>query len=1410
MLRFMRSLSNLALFCALAMLAMPLRAQLDPKLQKSKTDFLDLFQKSTSKVKPEVVTVFDFSGSMNQIMFDPKFPNRVSDEIVSNSSEFNIRITISAGGTGVQQIYIRPRTGTTTTFTVDGRQYTVSGNTLVRPDGTIVTKAIVDSIPTDETNFPGSTNKSADARNWVYAASHARVTLTRTAGGPAVSRTVDIPLPWTVLGLASIPSSGPASPLIPLRSKDPVSGTFVDFDNTYTSPQSGHSFVSDRSTFAGLNSAVIGAFDDIPLYRDRYLEWIFFGMSNGQIQGAGGTGAYVIPDSATSAGHANGVPSRTRIQAVKEAAIRTWVGQYDIPTNDFKVLWAFRGLDPSEDNNNGGAGPTQQISTVTGVPGDNNTSGGDRSWFLWSKTTSLSGMQRISKLIADTGTPLTNAYANTLAQLQNISPFDTLEHGTNKPAQCMKHFIILFTDGVPNESPDPKPKEVNQPYLTNPAAGNALVKGSLTSLNAGGDYWNVPTLAGVAAWGANPKPSLNPIAIPSSYPTGNSDLSNYAPFWIKSRGSGADATTFTVPHAIQTMTVGVSLGINYDGAGNPIPINTDTSSPKYRLLAAATFGDPGNPAYDITTATPYDVDVTGKATPNSVFYFDGKDPSSIVKGLQNAFDAIGSLAGTNDIAAPSTPFIGFGLANEIYLGNFEVPKTSGPIWPGDLFMFSTKTDATGVTVQDKVGNAATTLDKTTAQWSASDRLQALGWANRNVYTRIPGSVASPNPGLVPFKDTGAAFTAIKGYVPGATDPDKQKLIRFMLGADTSDATLPTRTTIMGDIINSAPSALEVNTSLIPASSPTLVSAASANANARFRMLFVGTNQGHFHCFGEVSWETFVGATRITKAVVDELWSFIPTDFLSNLDYLTTSTNKHRFMVDGTPVVYLEKDVPVPGSAVGNARLDPSEKAYVLFGLRKGGRSYYALDISNPAVPALLWTVRPDESATLPNVSSNRAAVAKMGFSTSSLPTRRIQTGSGSPAVVRNVVFIGGGYSNPDTDQQYGATTYLGRNAFVFELETGTMLKAWDFQAMGFTVDWSANAMGPVAAGLTPFEFFPRSGLVQRAYFTDFKGGVWALGSEKKNSDSLSVYKDFRLDSSNLDEWTSDGTIAGTATVRKLYQGQTNQTISTLAVPFRLTEYPAARNTTPTVSPAAVGIAISSGDRNNPLDTYQIGDPIQKPTNNQVTVFYDRQDNATVEVGVNNASPINTSRLLDVTGLVPSDARVIPGSATFYAKSKLGYYIPFVNPPAANHVSKGITRPQVLSGVLFYSYFAPDDDTLIADPCSPSSGTTSTFRICNVIAPAPRNDGDFADPSTFTNDQFCSGKVFIYSGVASDFSARGVAITTQAGKVKVVGTSPVGGGAPLPTNVNSSTATVNQIKGNYSENFPKSKVWRVVN
>ncbi len=1431
-----------------------LRAQLNTAYQTTPTtDFLDIFQSSNyTAIKPEIVTLFDFSGSMNQVMFHGSFPNwfggNGSGGLQDNEGppvNYNFIITVAKVGTvyvvsNVQMVNDKNNTTNVTSFRIADdaasikapyanafsvtATYTVAappvtdatnapnGYALIKPNGDIVTQADALTASSAVTNAAGglygyknATDGYTDARNWVRCASHLRVAFTNSEVA-GVKRTVDIPLHWAILTKDST-----GKPLSTLTTTDPKTTTVYELDSTHLDAPSGlttlgawSNSVSTASlgTNAAVSSAIVGSAGNVHAWREDYLAWVFFGKDKA---GAG----YVIPEAVSSTAvvnasgvaFKNGLPNRDRVQAVKEAAIKTWLQYQD------KVVWAFRGLDGAEDTTSGSVDPSVSFtdSSNTSVPTNNTTSGGSRVWCVLNGNTDK-GVKRLAKLVANTGTPLNESVGNTLAQfaVNGSTAFKAFETGTNAPSDCLKHFLIVFTDGAPNSTNHNTEGGLKATYdPAPPTNGNNLVKADITKLDPptasfSSSRWNMPTLAGVAAWGGDA--NYSPLTIPASYPTVSSTLSSFAPFWVKSRVNGGTGATFTFskPHPIKVMTAGVSLGNGYDSSGNQLAIQSDSVSPKYRLFAAAVFGDPGNASYNISTAIPYN----GSASANQAFFFDCQDPDTLVAYLSASFLTAITDTGNQEIATPVTPLSGLALSNQVYLTNFVVPQVSGPIWSGDLLSFFTKANGsqvqllsnTGAVIDDLTPSAAATL----AQWSGNKIIVNKGYGSRKVYTRIPATVAAPTPGLIPFESSGSNFTAISPFLPSSyTSTQKQSLVDWMRGQDPS-APANTRNPLMGDIVDSTPAVIEFSLSYLqsggislPASLSGAVTAHQGDSSAHFRLIFVGTNTGFLHCFGELRYDTkdpVTGAVTSSTVIADELWSFVPTDFLAYLDQLRVASNPHRFMVDGAPFCYL-LDIPQSGKTYGNGIFDGGqERAVVIFGLGKGGRSYYAIDIKDPMNPKMAWSLSSEESATIPatriklgTTAAVQGLVSKMGFSTSQVSVGRLLYGGSSPTL-KDVVFLGGGLSEWEIENKSFAGAKLGRNAFAMDAYTGDILMTWDFSGV--------TGMGSLNSGIVPFSIYQNSGLVQRAYFTDYYGGLWALGSGQSGN---GITAPFRTDYSQLDRWTSDGSV-GTSSpgLRHVYQGPSNELQSTLPAPFNVTAFPVFRTTAPIKAPDAVGIAQISGDRNNPVDQLY-GTPVSTTTprgarpasGHRLTVVFDREDGTALGI-----EPITLGQMTDMTGQSTVGAPIItPGNAAYYLKSTYGWFSELPDPTVTGYIPKGINPPTVITNVLFYTYFYPTS----GGTCVAGKGNSSTFRVCNIMAPVLSSTD--VDPGT----SCLNGKVGQWSSVASNFNQRGTVAVTQGGTV--IGTDP--------SNKGSNLTTIETMVGSNAQRFPQPRVWRTV-
>ena len=1308
-----------------------------------------------------------------------------------------------------------------------------SNGKLIKPDGTEVTPADADKA--------GGYGRNLVA-NWVTAASHVRFSCL-TPGDYKV-RTIDIPLPWKVLDPSPTNTSNPLASLKLWDQQDKLgvthgSRTWIEI----ASPES-------------ISTPIDGIF-----YTPAYLSWLF----NGKYQSSDATkpnyttdsalaGKYIVFDAADAtlaAGQGNvswgrgfgpagtwgsirvptynvdgtyaGIawkeasgfraPVLTRLQAMKKAAIQSWIA------HQADAYWAFRCLDQTKESGVLGTNTTLDNRSYTS-PG---TAASD--WVVLNNTAaqginatsgnSVKGMAKIASLTATGDTPLTYALARSLAQFGDPSSVFNAVEGTDV-SQCGTSCILLITDGQDNNggcclNGDASPyfPTVGGATVLDAGAGNRAILADKTTINRTGTSWNLHTLAGVGAHLADPglgTVNTDYLAAPTPS-TFTGTPSQFLPLAIKQR----NGISLSRDRRVMTMTMGVGLGGLY----------TEPSSPKRSLFLAAIAGDPGvtsaplggftpfNPATDWVPdpRDPGSYPTVGKRRDGSVCFFDASDTDTMVTAMDYLFRLASGNSTTQATSSPAVPYVGASLGKEVYLGRFTAPANGGSLWQGDLLMFGLGEANGTVSVLDKDGSVASTLDATTAIWSASAALQAgpVGTA-RKLFTRIPFGSA-----LKPFTDSGSDFTdatsGLKNFVATGTADlaTKQSLIRFVAGGDTTnlDASGRPRTnraSIMGDIISSSPAVAEyawadVGSKLGAYARLSAVVAAGGN---RFRMILVGTNQGWLHAFGEVTRTLSDG--RVTGDI-QELWSFLPTDFLANLSYFSTSSNAHRFLVDGSPAIY-HLDLPPASGGAGNGVIDSTERAVVVFGLRKGGRSYYALDIHDPFNPALRWSLVPDEAASLgsgrvisggPSLGVVQDLVGKFGFATSTPAFGRIIDPGG---VYRDAVFLAGGYSNAETDAQFGTSTKLGRSVLALDAYTGEVLGAVDLlgdPAAG------GSAPGSLASGVVPFEFILNSGMAQRAYFLDYAGGLWAWGS--KAVSSTAPYLNFRKDSAKVSDWS----------LRKVYQDDNanfGARFTTPPAPFRVGSFPGKALSGSPV-PAAVGVALVSGDRHNPLDQgYGTSNP--GPTRHRLTVVFDRQDSRAW--GFDSASGADvgmaTSNLKDFSAntvsSTPSDpcgdavlGPISPGCGSYYLAPasqtpSFGYWIGFPAKDATTgFVPKALSPPLVSGGSLFYSWFTP----VTFSACTGGTGTSSSWLVADVVNPL------VADSRTGRYQT--SGQKGTWSGVASDFMAIGTTSVLQAGMREVAAANLAAGTPAVTTLAVSSTATAS------TQRFAKPRVWRTI-
>jgi len=152
----------------------------------------------------------------------------------------------------------------------------------------------------------------------------------------------------------------------------------------------------------------------------------------------------------------------------------------------------------------------------------------------------------------------------------------------------------------------------------------------------------------------------------------------------------------------------------------------------------------------------------------------------------------------------------------------------------------------------------------------------------------------------------------KGYDEGAADP-KNKLFRQ-------------RQAVLGDAVDSKPAF--IGKPVFKYADTGYSKYRDEEQNNRSGRVYMGANDGMLHAF---------------DTELNEVWAYVPSMVIPNMWKLADSAygNKHSYYVNGDPII---SDV-YDGAAW---------RTILVAGLNGGGRGYYALDITDPDVPKLLW------------------------------------------------------------------------------------------------------------------------------------------------------------------------------------------------------------------------------------------------------------------------------------------------------------------------------------------------------------------------------------------------------------------------------------------------------------------------
>ena len=325
-----------------------------------------------------------------------------------------------------------------------------------------------------------------------------------------------------------------------------------------------------------------------------------------------------------------------------------------------------------------------------------------------------------------------------------------------------------------------------------------------------------------------------------------------------------------------------------------------------------------------------------------------------------------------------------------------------------------------------------------------------------------------------------------------TDANKvAKLVNYIRGQQGNenrsanlavDRLFRTREATLGDITQSKPYYFKKSSLNYTDAGYTAYKDAGAT---RAATVFVGANDGMLHAFDADNGQ--------------ERWAFIPTPVVKNLpkladrDYATNHSN----YVNGNPYI---ADICVSGCSGAGAVW----KSILIGGLNGGGRGYYALDVTDPTNPSLMWEFTADNDSDM-GYSFGIPVVTKLnsgkwvvlltsGYNNGQLNTDQTAnspTGSGQGYLyVRDVINgspiskISTGEGNSSTPSGLAKITAIAvdpnTNNITSHVYGGDLLgNLWRFDINTATKQKIAQLKGPGGSDLQPITTAPEVGLINK-------------------------------------------------------------------------------------------------------------------------------------------------------------------------------------------------------------------------------------------------------------------------------------------------------------------------------------------
>lgn len=721
--------------------------------------------------------------------------------------------------------------------------------------------------------------------------------------------------------------------------------------------------------------------------------------------------------------------------------------------------------------------------------------------------------------------------------------------------------------------------------------------------------------------------------------------------------------------------------------------------------------------YFVTDASSTSIGQLAAAGGTSQVAIQMNNPAVVIEALRNILREILSVSTT--FVAASVPVNVFNRSeslDNVFIALFQVDSDAKPTWIGNVkkLKFGDKTLSDGTVekeLQDANFNSAIgndgrinfdaltywtipgdlpTADTAAGEVDSKDgRVVDRGAAGQKIPGFRPaGTPTSPGAtnaagsrqvfydpttftngtatALVPFIDTAAA--TLQTTLGAATTTDAANYIKYARGMDAKDEDSDTNVTeprawIVGDPLHSRPLPINYgfNDGHNDETNPLIYVA-------------IGSNDGSMRLIRN----SLASGADTQDGAGEEAWAFFPQATMSTIKtlYTNSAASDHPYSVDGAPA---SLTIDIDGD--GTVDSADGDKVYLYFGLRRGGRTFYALDITDPTTPKILW-----------RINNSLADYTALGYSFAQPRIGNVNLDlDGDTKKSDPVVFLTGGYNlNKDTRDAVGTDDTYGNAFYVVNAKTGELV--WKSVKAASTGVVSSSQFGhqymtDSIPGDPAVIDSDGDGLVDRVVVGDTGGQVWRFDV----ASTLGNWRATRL--------ANFGRHHSSTTVNDLRFGHRSD-----VVPSRdkFGKFDA--------------VVIGSGDRENPLD--RSGDSLDADT--PINWMFMIKDRKTTPYVAADSQP---------TAFIPTELADVTDDACV-SDSTCGGTLDTGSDSATNDFFKGwklelevgpgeksLSAPLTIVNTVFFTTYLPfgstesiSDSAIEAATCGPSEGKGAFYAI----------------------------------------------------------------------------------------------------